>query len=106
MTENEALRVVGHLLERHATDGAYARTVDGDWVDVGDPRACCWCLEGACAVVGGLPGAPGALGVERAAMRRLRYRASGALIRHWDRAGAAKRARIIARLKTAGLEAR
>jgi hypothetical protein len=48
----DAVRMVGYLLEHHPTTHYWARTNKGTAVESNHPRASCWCLLGACQIVG------------------------------------------------------
>jgi hypothetical protein len=48
----DAVRMVGHLLEHHPTTEYWAHTKDGHPTLPNNPHASCWCLFGACEVVG------------------------------------------------------
>lgn len=50
-TVKEAIRVVGHLLETNGTTKVFARNRKGKPVETHSPKACKFCLSGACDVV-------------------------------------------------------
>lgn len=100
VTLDEALRVVGHLLEHHGTRGVLARDAYGKPVNPAEnPAACSWCLLGALWVVSSRMGLPfGALKAQ--AYSRTRY---VGLVTVWDFASPTVQRKILRRLQTAGL---
>jgi hypothetical protein len=102
---NEALRVVGHLLEHHGSQlEQWASDKDGNSVDIFSRSACEWCLDGAVELVEQVFEIGSDLDQAAVKCLRLRDDTTGSLIRVWDGAGPRKRQRIIDRLKNAGLE--
>src|SRR5688572_7758571 len=59
-TLKQAIRVVGHLLETNGTTKVFARNAKGRPVETYNPKACKFCLSGACDVV-----AVNVLGIEK-----------------------------------------
>ena len=113
MTDDEALRVVGHLLEHHPTTTAEARDRDGARTDSCAESACYWCLAGAIDVV--CTRAAGRMRMlnsdvfMRAFMLLFPGHEDGGqscrrLVQAWDLGGPEWRAQAVERLKTAGLE--
>jgi hypothetical protein len=101
MTTDEALRVVGHLLEHHPTQGAWARNKMGVALPYAThPGAVCWCLSGAIQLVG-LGFLHGSFDLHLAAFKRLE--SESLLHVAWDKRDPEWRAWAVERLKTAGL---
>lgn len=108
-TVKEAIRVVGHLLETNGTTKVFARNSKGKQVETHSPKACKFCLSGACDLV-----AVNVLGIAKddydslcdfenrvsgLIEKKFRLSSESSYIKLWDTANFTQREAIIETLK-------